>query len=77
MLGLVITPRTLVRQSTWTSTICALLFPICFSKSGMSVATWSITFSFSACCADRLTASRTAFSAQSALRLRSSARPRM
>src|SRR2546427_450991 len=69
--------RILVRQSTWTSTTGASAFFSCFSRSGTSLATTSMTFIFSASSADRLTASRTARSAHSAFLPRILARPRI
>src|SRR5436309_556015 len=69
--------RILVRQSTWTSITVASAFFSCFSRSGTSLATTSMTFIFSASSADRLTASRTARSAHSAFLPRILARPRI
>src|SRR3989440_5380862 len=77
MVGLVTMLRILVRQSTWTSITGASAFFSCFSRSGTSPATTSMTFIFSASSADRLTASRTARSAHSAFLPRILARPRM
>src|SRR5256884_6795771 len=77
MVGLVTMLRILVRQSTWTSTTGASAFFSCFSRSGTSLATTSMTFIFRASSADRLTASRTARSAHSAFLPRILARPRI
>ncbi len=91
MLGSVMTDRNRVRQSGSNavattpevcstrsfSAICSLRPSSRLSRSGTSSATRSMTFDFSASLAGRLTASRTARSAQSALRSRICARLRM
>ncbi|MNC71012.1 hypothetical protein D3C75_1218840 [compost metagenome] len=90
-LGLVITASKRVRQSGWRSitgaaAVCnCTVFPAASrdlpsswrNKSGRSLAIWSITFRRRASLAGRLTASRTACSAQSALRPRICARLRI